>query len=193
MADEAAAWEALGFTVLDDVVWLGGVAVRLAGREAGEGIVGWRVRDLAPGDLDGLPTEAPADADPAAVPEVAHPNGAVALDHVVALTGDLDHSIATLARAGLEPRRVRDVPGSEVRQAFYVLGPALLELAGPVPGQLGATFWGLVVVVDDLDALAERLGDRLGAPRDALQRGRRIATLRPEAGSSTSVAFMTPR
>jgi hypothetical protein len=175
VADEAATWEGLGFTVLDGVVWLGGVALRLAGREAGEGIVDWRLGEGS-----------------TAQTEVVHANGAVALDHLVMFTDDLDRTMAELDEAGLgEPRRIREVPGSEVRQAFYVLGTALLELAGPVEGPQG--FWGLVVVVDDLDAVAVRLGDRLGSPRDAVQPGRRIATLRPEAGSSTAVAFMSPR
>ena len=48
------------------------------------------------------------------------------------------------------------------------------------------------MVVSDLDALAERLGDDLGTPRDAVQSGRRIATLRESAGLGVPVAFMTP-
>lgn len=192
LADDPETWEALGFTVTDATVALGGVVLRLAGRGAGEGMVGWRLRGVETTDLDGLPTEAARGAAPEP-PAVEHPNGALALDHVVAFTGDLDRTMAALAAAGLEPRRVRAVPGQELRQAFYVLGPALLELAGPVADRDAAAFWGLVVVVADLDALAELLGDRLGAPRDAVQAGRRIATLRAEAGSSAAVAFMTPR
>ena len=61
VADDAATWEALGFTVREGVVWVGGVGLRLAGREAGEGIVGWRLRGLASPELDGLPTEAAPD------------------------------------------------------------------------------------------------------------------------------------
>jgi hypothetical protein len=48
------------------------------------------------------------------------------------------------------------------------------------------------VVVADLDALASRLGDLLGAIRDAVQPGRRIATLRETAGLGQAVAFMSP-
>jgi hypothetical protein len=47
-------------------------------------------------------------------------------------------------------------------------------------------------VVKELDALASRLGDRLGSIRDAVQPGRRIATLRESAGLGQAVAFMSP-
>jgi hypothetical protein len=188
IADDAATWSALGFAVSgDETVVIGGVAIRLAGAGAGEGIVGWSVEGL---DGDVLPST-PSPAPPLAAP--AHPNGVVAVDHVVAVTPDLDATLAALAGAGLEPRRVREVPGGDVRQAFYVLGTALLELAGPMAGEAAPRFWGLTLVAADLDALARRLGDRLGAPRDAVQPGRRIATLGREAGSSVPLAFMTPR
>jgi hypothetical protein len=47
--------------------------------------------------------------------------------------------------------------------------------------------------VDDLDELARRLGPRLGRVRDAVQPGRRIATLSAQAGVACRVAVMTPR
>jgi hypothetical protein len=46
-------------------------------------------------------------------------------------------------------------------------------------------------VVSDLDGLASRLGDRLGSVHDAVQPGRRIATLREAAGVSPPLAFMS--
>ena len=192
LAEEPATWEALGFSVgADGVAAVGGVRLRLAGAEEGEGIVAWTLSGVGGGDLHGLPTEA-TDAPPAAPAE--HPNGAVAVDHVVALTGDFAAASATLVAAGLDLRRVREVPGGDgVRQGFFPLGTSLLELAGPVPGRDRTGFWGLTVAVRDLDALAARLGDRLGAVTDAVQPGRRIATLRREAGASLPVAFMTPR
>jgi hypothetical protein len=84
------------------------------------------------------------------------------------------------------------------RQGFRRLGPAILELVeliGPTapPRDAPARFWGLVVIVDDLDALAERLGpERCSEPRDAVQPGRAIVTLRSAAGLSPALAFMTP-
>jgi hypothetical protein len=202
IADDPATWAQLGFAVDDDGrCTVGGIVVELAGRGAGAGIVGWTITGLTPGaQLDGLPTTAD-DVPPPADGE--HPNGAVAIDHVVVTTPDVARTFAALARAGLDLRRERRAGTSEqpLRQGFYVLGGALLEVVGPAgpsgPGPAGparpAAFWGLVLVVRDLDALAARLGDDLRAPRDAVQQGRRIATLRQGAGSSVALAFMTPR
>jgi hypothetical protein len=49
-----------------------------------------------------------------------------------------------------------------------------------------------VVVVPDLEALARRLGPRLGSVRAAVQPGRQIATLRSSADIGPAIAFMTP-
>jgi hypothetical protein len=193
LADDPATWARLGFAVgADGVCALGGVALELVGSAQGRGLVGWHIDGVDPGaELDGLP---PAGGVAVAAPgDVPHPNGAVAVDHVVAATPDVTRTLGALGAAGLEPRRVREA--GEARQAFYVLRTALLELAGPASpsGDGPARLWGLVVVVDDLDALAERLGDELGTIRDAVQPGRRIATLRQTAGVSTALAFLTPR
>jgi hypothetical protein len=120
-----------------------------------------------------------------------HPNGAVALDHVVVVTPDFDRTAAALAAAGLPLRRIRDAGG--FRQGFRRLGPAILELVESREAPPGpATFWGLVVVVPDLDALALRLGEHLAGVRDAVQPGRRIATVRRSAGLGPALAFMDP-
>jgi catechol 2,3-dioxygenase-like lactoylglutathione lyase family enzyme len=187
LGDPPEAWRRLGFTVdRDGVVALGGVRLRLGAE--GQGIVGWRLRGMGDQrDLDGL-TACPSDARPPAPAE--HPIGATGIDHVVALTPDLDRTVRKFEAVGLDLRRVRDA-GDGFRQAFFVLGPCLLELGGPSEGAV--RFWGLTLVVDDLDAAAGRLGDRLGRIKDAVQPGRRIATLRREAGLGAPVALMTPR
>ena len=186
VADPPQAWADLGFAVSDGVVELGGVRIRLGA--TGRGVVGWSLRGLRDGqDLDGLDTRVSS----APRPEAArHPIGATAVDHVVALTPDFDRTVAKLRAAGLDYRRTREA-GTGFRQAFFVLGPCLLELGGPAEGDV--RFWGLTLVVDDLDAAADRLGDRLGRVKDAVQPGRRIATLRPEAGLGLPVALMSPR
>ena len=123
---------------------------------------------------------------------VADPDAWLRVDHVVALTPDLDATVAALGVAGLDHRRTRDA-GDGVRQAFFLVRPTLLELGGPAADLEAPAFWGLTLVVCDLDATAARLGDRLGAVKDAVQPGRRIATVRREAGLGLPVALMTPR
>jgi hypothetical protein len=113
------------------------------------------------------------------------------LDHVVLLTPALSRTLAALADAGLELRRTRDVPRKPLRQAFYRLGEVVLEVVGEPDGAGDGpcTFWGLVVVVPDLEALPDGLCDDA---HDAVQPGRRIATARGAAALGTHVAFMTP-
>ena len=187
-------WEALGLAVgADGVAQVGAIRLRL-GVPGEPGIAGWRVRGLADGDLDGLATTG-SDAPPRApAPAADHPLGALAVDQVVVATPDVGRTIAALEAAGLDLRRVREA-GPNARQGFFVVGDAVLEVVGPAErdGDGPASFWGLVLVVEDLDAAAERLGPLLGTPRDAVQPGRRIATVRREAGLGTAVALITPR
>jgi len=50
----------------------------------------------------------------------------------------------------------------------------------------------LVINVDDLDAACALLGpERVSEPKDAVQPGRRIATIRSQVGLGTAVALMT--
>lgn len=188
LADPPECWHALGFEVAGSSLELGGVELALGA--AGEGIVGWSVRGTeTETEIDGLPWLPASSEPPGSGPS--HPNGAVALDHVVVATPDFDRTAVALDTAGLGLRRIRDAGG--FRQGFRRLGPAILELVeakGAADGP--ARFWGLVVIVSDLDALTARLGDRLGRVKPAVQPGRRIATLRDSAGLSTKVAFMDP-
>jgi hypothetical protein len=189
LADPPGRWEALGFTVPDGECPVGGVALELGA--PGRGITGWLVTGLESA-LDGLPAIAGRGRRPSA----SHPNGATGIDHVVVITPDFDRTALALEQAGMPLRRVREVPGGRrrraFRQGFRRLGPAILELVEAPAMEPGpARFWGLVVVVEDLEALADRLGGRLGSIRDAVQPGRRIATLRESAGLGEAVAFMS--
>lgn len=186
LGDDPQGWSALGFEVHGDALTLGGVHLQLGA--PGRGIVAWAL-DNCHEEIDGLPV---ASAAPTGQ-RVEHPNGAVGLDHVVVLTPDFDRTSAALDSAGLPLRRIRHVEQGDFRQGFRRLGPGILELveardAAPGP----ARFWGLVVVVADLYALAQRLGDRVGPVKAAVQPGRHIATLRREAGLGQAVAFMDP-
>jgi hypothetical protein len=175
------------------------VRIRLAGADAGRGLRGWSLRDVEAVDLDGLATtrsDRPLPGEPPA-----HPNGIAALDHVVAISPDLDRTIAALEAAGLDLRRIREepTPAGAPRQAFFRLGGTILEVVQEpaeeterAGGDRPAFFWGLAFVVPDLDATVAALGERASAARPAVQPGRRIATLRRSAGLSIPVALMTP-
>lgn len=197
---EPAAWRAAGFDVTDGTTTVGGVKLRFA--PGGKRITGWSLHGLDPGhDLDGLPTER-SDAPPreAAGP---HPNHVTVLDHVVAFSPDLDRTTAALEAAGLDLRRVREepTPAGAPRQAFFRVGEALLEvIQAPDDSPLmknpsgPAGFWGLAFVVDDIDAAVASFADgHVSEPRPAVQEGRRIATVRRDAGLGVPVALMTPR
>jgi hypothetical protein len=202
VGDDPAAWRDAGFAVDDDgCSRLGTVRIRLTGTAGPRHLHGWSLRGIDPAwlELDGVPTTS-STADPAEPAD--HPNGAVKIDHVVLATSDVDRTVEAVAGLGLDVRRIRDdvlrYP-QPMRQVFFRLGEVILELIGPQtadpdkrdsPGRL----WGVAVDVADLDALADHLGpQRVTAPKDAVQPGRRIATLRTrDLDISTSIAFMTP-
>ena len=128
---------------------------------------------------------------PAPVEPGTHPNGATVVDHVVALTDDMERTLAALEEAGLEVRRMKVPPEAPVRQAFINLRTLILEVV-EVEGD-AAALWGVTVVVADIDAVGRDLGSLLEPPRDAVQAGRRIATVGQDANLPTPLAFMTPR
>jgi catechol 2,3-dioxygenase-like lactoylglutathione lyase family enzyme len=198
VADHPGTWRENGFSVDGDTCRVGSIEVRLAGPEAGRGLVGWSLRGVRTTELDGLRTERAMSDGPAAA-AATHPNGAVRIDHVVAFTPDRARTVAALEAAGLDLRRLRDepTPAGGGFQAFFRLGEAILEVieappGSPVPPDAPARLWGLAFLVESLEETAAVLGDRLGSARDAVQPGRRIATLRKDAGLSFGCAFMTP-
>jgi hypothetical protein len=203
LADEPGHWERLGFAVEGDLLALGAIRLRLAGRGAGKGIVGWSLRGTATGNLDGLPSEASTSPsrEPAREPACAHPNGVSAIDHVVAFSPQLDRTIDALRAAGLDLRRVREepTPAGAPRQAFFRLGEAILEVVQIPAGELAraggedapARFWGLALIAGDLERCVAALGEHVSEIRAAVQPGRQIATLRRSAGLAVPVALMS--
>ncbi len=172
LGDPPDAWEALGFHVEDGVVALGEERVQLTGR--GGGILEVTAPGVTADDPDGLALRNgplhPGE-------PFAHANGAFAVDHVVVLTGSLDRTVAALQHAGLDLRR------RDAGMAFLRLGSYILEVVER--GGDPARFWGLVVVVDDPGAVPGA-----GPVRDAVQPGRRIATVK---GLGTELAVMSRR
>ena len=193
------AWRAIGLTVAaDGLLPLIGTSLRIVPPSTpGEpkGIVGWALSGIEPvagGAVDGLPTEV---VDPAIPVFGAHDIAASGLDHVVVLTDDLERTSEAIAVAtGCPLKRVRKV--GPMRQGFHRIGRGglIVEIVcRPEVGSGPASFWGVVINVDDIDAACAHIGaDRIGDPKDAVQPGRRIATVRAEAGLGLPVALMTP-
>jgi hypothetical protein len=182
-------------------VQLGTARVTLAGRNAGQGILGWSLRDVASIELDGLPT-AVSQAPPPHTGAPEHGNAITAIDHLVAFSPQLDRSVEALQSAGLDLRRIREqpTPAGAPRQAFFRLGEVILELvqepdevvAARSDGTSGpARFWGLALLSDDLEQTVGQLGEHSSEIRAAVQPGRRIATLRRSAGLAAPVALMS--
>jgi catechol 2,3-dioxygenase-like lactoylglutathione lyase family enzyme len=185
IADQPDDWSGVGFDVDGDICQVSSVLVRLVGKGPRRGILGWTLGNGAPNPVARAP----------------HPNGVVRIDHVVLMSPDLDRTVEDLRADGFDLRRIREgeTPGGSTRQAFFRLGEPILEVVQAPEGTSvardsdgPARLWGLAFLVEDLDQTTSTLGDLVGTPRDAVQPGRRIATLRPEAGLGPAIAFMTP-
>jgi len=185
IADEPADWRALGFDVEDGACQISSVRLRLVGKGPRRGILGWKLGAV----------------EPAATAAPPQPNGVARIDHLVLLSPDLDRTVEELRSDGFELRRIREgeTPGGSSRQAFFRLGEPILEVVQAPDGtsvarnpEGPARLWGIAFLVEDLDATGSALGELLGSPRNAVQPGRKIATLRPEAGLGPAIAFMTP-
>jgi hypothetical protein len=195
LGDGPQAWRDAGFDVgPGDVLVLGSTAVHLSG--SGAGFEGWSLAGVdAP--IDGLPvTPVPDQTNPTGSP---HPNGISRIDHIVVRTGNSERTVAAFSAAGFEVRGGRSTTsyGAPMRQTFLWAGDVILELVGPDDGEPTTeeptSIFGLALVSDDLDETATRLGELLGAPKAAVQPGRRIAGLRHrQVGMSLPVAVMSP-
>src|SRR5271166_1813245 len=160
LADDPAHWEALGFALDGDAAQIGAVRVRFAGSQPGRGVLGWSLREIASTELDGLPTSRSEQAHAERAP--AHPNGVIAIDHLVAVSPDLERSVSALRAAGLDLRRVREepTPAGAPRQAFFRLGEEILEVVQEpehVVREGGgrerpARLWGIALTSADLQA-----------------------------------------
>jgi len=208
IADDPARWAALGFDVENGSTQIGSVRLRFTGpadSPDSSGIVAWSLRDVLSDELDGLTTTISESEVPEPAP--AHANGVIAIDHVVAASPELDRSVAALQAVGIDLRRVREqpTPAGAPRQAFFRLGNEILELiqepaevvaSSPEGERAGgrkrpARFWGLAVLVEDLDASAAQLAPHVSEVRDAVQPGRRIASVRRSAGLAVPLALMS--
>jgi len=191
-------WREAGFAVDDGgVCRLGQVAVQLVDDGGRGGIRAWSLSGVDLGDraeVEGIATDA-VDPSPVEEPADTHANGTTHIDHVVLITPDLGRTIETLETIGPELRRIRDIgtPESPMQQAFFRLDEVILEVVGPPDrsNQEPARWYGLALDVADLAQATALLGGRLGRIKDAVQPGRRIATLHDAPDSlAVAVAFM---
>ena len=196
-------WRDLGFVIAPHSdhhhTVIAGVRFVFCGAESPDpeshGIVAWSFANVPAEsdtifDVDGVPTrkvEPPAEVFDHVLP-------VTSIDQVVVMTPSLERTCGVIeARLGLPLKRIRDAGGG-VRQGFHRAGSAILEIVErpDIPADRPARLWGVVFVVDDLDAVVERLGpDVIGAPRDAVQSGRRIATVRSGVGLGVPLALMS--
>jgi len=196
VGDDPQSWSDAGFTVVEDAVVLGRVVVDLVGAHGDRGILGWMLEGIT-ADVDGLKTIVhPEHRYPS--PQLHH-NHVFAIDHVVIETDDPARAVQAFEAEGIQERRHAHVErnGVSMHQSFFWAGRTIVELMGPTqpPSEgLGrSSFWGLALVSAELDDTVAFLGDRLSAPRDAVQPDRRIATLRTnELGISLPIAIMSP-
>ena len=129
--------------------------------------------------------------------DVAHANGVTEIDHVVMVTPRLERTTAELEEAGIELRRIREGETGigKFRQAFFRVGRPILEVveSPDMSEDDPPRFWGITFTTADIDAAAELLGDGVGRIKDAVQPGRRIVTVRKEAGLGLPVALISAK
>ena len=189
---EPGQWRELGFDVGNDgVAVIGGVRLEVQPSAEHGAIGSWALDgDDVPDSVDGLVTDAAIRGGAGAV----HPNGVIGIDHVVVFTPSLERTTAAFTEIGVDCRRVREANGG-ARQGFFLVGDVLVEVIDGVglEPDAPARFWGITAVVSDIEAAAVVLGERLGRIKDAVQPGRRIATVRSEASGGLPLALITPR
>lgn len=191
-ADDPGGWESIGFAVRrvdgDARIDLEGADLVLAPSGASTALV---VSGIEPAGIDGIEVIEASATGPGAS-RAAHPNTATSLDHVVIASNSLERTSAAIEAAlGAPLKRVREA--GPVRQGFHRVGGVIVEIVESAahPGDR-AVIWGVAVNVVDLDAAVAAAPDRIRAPRPAVQPGRRIASVRRDAGLTLPVALMTP-
>ncbi|MEI7889953.1 MAG: VOC family protein [Actinomycetes bacterium] len=185
------AWAAAGFTISGHALAVGGVTIEFTAPLGG---IECLVFDHLPEgvtDIDGLPAEVGP-----AIGDTDHENGVYSIDQVVIATPEFDRTAQIMRDMGLGFTReaVRETEdGTEVRQGFVRSGDAVLEVvhADNVTGE-HAHGWGLGFITADLDKAIRDLEGLIGPPREAIQPGRRIATIRRDANLGIPVVLMDP-
>jgi hypothetical protein len=153
-------------------------ATAASGSARGRGATSATSTTVTRDGLDGLPVSTEAPADPAGTPTASRAST------TSCSSPDLP-APAAIEALGLSTHP----PPTPARSCSTSSAPGI----GPEEIGEGATaIFGLAFTVADLDATAALLGPALGATKDAVQPGRRIATLRHrELDVSVATAFMS--
>lgn len=183
-------WRELGFTIEEDRCRVG--TTEIVFRDGPPGIHGWAMRDAEQSTFGPITTTIIESPVPPAGP--VHTNSAVALHHLVLMVPEFELGRQALIAAGVTVDSGKPF-GPENRKLLRVaprMGDFELELIGPVKQDHSKNWelWGLVIVVNDIDATKNYLGDLIGEVKPALQPRRRIATVNKSAGIGTAVAFL---
>ncbi len=194
-------WQGIGLRIVDGESWIGGIRLRFDAPSTHDGgitsITGWQLGGCptAAESIDGLATTHEDETWVDRVPEPAawhNDLGATAFDHLVVMTSSLERTCQAIASATGEPlKRIREA--GPIRQGFHRLGPMIVEVVESTQVTNDtASFWGFVLIVDDLHDVAGRLGpDVISLPKPAVQPGRFIASIRPGVGLGLPLALMT--
>ncbi|MGB1784956.1 MAG: VOC family protein [Ilumatobacteraceae bacterium] len=114
------------------------------------------------------------------------------IDHVVVMTNNLERTCEAVTEVtGCPLKRLREV--GEIRQGFHRVGEGGVILEVVERADVSRTsLWGLVIATPSFDDLVQAAGDLVSEPKDAVQPGRRISTVKTKAGLGIPVALMTP-
>lgn len=200
VGDEPDQWRSAGFTVDGNECRLGKVVIELVGAKGRRGVHGWalagvsanieQIETLSAGEVEVEGTVVQGSLDK-------HTNAVFAIDHVVVETGDQARTVAAFEAAGLSERRsaTADTPLGRRQQSFFWAGRVIVEVVGPLEQDPSAEtqIWGLALVSSNLQTTAHVLGEHLDEPRDAVQPGRRIATMQTkQLDISVPIVVMSP-
>ena len=201
VGDDPDAWRAAGFRVDGNEATFGKVVIKLAGADGERGVLGWSLAGVTT-DIEQISTfNAPS---PGSQPirreengAATHTNAVFAIDHVVVETGDVDRTVEAFTEVGMAERRraTMSTPVGERQQAFLWAGRVIIEVVGPVEPDHDASMgiWGLALVSSNLAVTAHVLAEDLSEPRDAVQPGRKIATMRTRSlDISIPIVVMSP-
>lgn len=187
-------WESIGLRFDGFSCYLADVALEI--HEGPPSLVGWTISGDRPGvyDIDGIATKVVAPTQSRVASSPCGNEVITGLDHVVVTTDNLDRTCDALCRhLGMEVRRERDA-GKGVVQRFIKLSNTIIEVVtGPHVTTQGASLWGMVISVDNMENWARQYGPEVtSVPKQATQPGRLISTVRSSVGLGIPFAVMTP-